>query len=49
MERTFIWEPLSNWESIFDKNGKSNEFIDIYDELKKEYIKTTTTKSTHET
>lgn len=37
---TFIWEPLSTWESIFDKDGKSNEMIKIYDEISQEYLKT---------
>lgn len=35
---TFIWEPLSTWESIFDKSGKSNELINIYDELSRKYL-----------
>jgi beta-galactosidase len=35
---TFIWEPLSTWESIFDKDGKSNNLITIYDELNHTYI-----------
>ena len=35
---TFIWEPLNTWESIFDKEGKSNDLIMIYDELSKEYL-----------
>lgn len=37
---TFIWEPLSTWESIFGKDGKSNEMINIYDEISKEYLST---------
>jgi len=37
MKGTFIWEPLSTWESIFDKDGKSNEFIKSYDAISKEY------------
>lgn len=39
MEGTFIWEPLSTWESIFDKDGKSNEYINEYDEIKNEFLK----------
>jgi len=35
---TFIWEPLSTWESIFDKTGKSNELINIYDEINRKYL-----------
>lgn len=37
---TFIWEPLSTWESIFDKDGKSNELINIYDEVNQKYLQT---------
>ncbi len=37
MKGTFIWEPLSTWESIFDKQGKSNTFIQAYDQISKEY------------
>jgi hypothetical protein len=37
MKGTFIWEPLSTWESIFDKDGKSKELINAYDEISKEY------------
>ncbi len=35
---TFIWEPLSTWESIFDKTGKSNELINMYDEISRTYL-----------
>ncbi len=35
---TFIWEPLSTWEQVFDKDGKSNELIKLYDEISKQYI-----------
>ena len=35
---TCIWEPLSTWESIFDKEGKSKELINVYDEIRKEYL-----------
>jgi len=37
MEGTFIWEPLSTWESVFDKNGKAKDLINVYDTLSKEY------------
>jgi beta-galactosidase len=33
-----IWEPLSTWEKIFDNNGKSNEWINVYDEISRKYI-----------
>ena len=36
---TCIWEPISTWESIFDKDGKANEYMKLYDELNKKYIK----------
>lgn len=35
---TAIWEPLNTWESIFDKDGKSNGLIAIYDEINKKFI-----------
>ena len=35
---SFIWEPLSTWDAIFDKDGKSNELINIYDEISREYL-----------
>jgi beta-galactosidase len=38
MEGTFIWEPLSTWESIFDLDGKANHFIKFYDEIKNEFL-----------
>jgi beta-galactosidase len=37
LKGTFIWEPLSTWQSIFDKDGKSNELINTYDAISKEY------------
>lgn len=33
-----IWEPLNTWEAIFDKDGKANNYINIYDELSKIYL-----------
>jgi len=36
---TFIWEPLSTWEAIFDRTGKSNELINVYPMLAKKYLK----------
>ena len=35
---TCIWEPLNTWESIFDREGKSNEYMKMYDEIKSEYL-----------
>jgi beta-galactosidase len=35
---TCIWEPLSTWERIFDRDGKSNALILIYDELHKKFM-----------
>lgn len=35
---TFIWEPLNTWEQVFDKDGKSNSYIDLYDGIAKKYI-----------
>ncbi len=32
---TCIWEPLSTWEKIFERDGKSNELINLYDEISK--------------
>ncbi len=34
---SFIWEPLSTWESIFDKDGKSNAYINVYPGIAKQY------------
>jgi beta-galactosidase len=39
MKGTFIWEPLSTWESIFDKDGKSNQYMNEFDEIKNEFLK----------
>ena len=35
---TCIWEPLSTWESVFDRQGKSNDFLKMYDEMSKKYL-----------
>jgi beta-galactosidase len=35
---TFIWEPLSTWESVFDNAGKSNELLNVYDEISNKFI-----------
>jgi beta-galactosidase len=34
-----IWEPLNTWEKVFEKDGKSNELILLYDELHQAFIK----------
>jgi beta-galactosidase len=39
MEGTFIWEPLNTWESIFDRDGKANDYMKAYDEIKNEFLK----------
>ncbi len=36
---TCIWEPLNTWESIFDKEGKSNSFLMIYDSVSNRFVK----------
>ncbi len=36
---TAIWEPLSTWEKVFNNDGKSNDFILVYDELREEFLK----------
>jgi beta-galactosidase len=33
-----IWEPLNTWEAVFDRQGKSNELLMVYDELNKLFI-----------
>lgn len=35
---TFIWEPLSTWEAVFDKEGKANQYLPVYDQISKEYL-----------
>jgi beta-galactosidase len=35
---TCIWEPLSTWESFFDRDGKSNDFIKLYDQISKKFL-----------
>jgi beta-galactosidase len=36
---TFIWEPLNTWEAVFDKDGKSNDYLLMYDEISKKYLR----------
>ena len=36
---SFIWEPISTWESIFDRDGKANNYMDVvYPEIAKKYL-----------
>lgn len=35
---TFIWEPLSTWEKVFDNDGKANDFMGVYDDISKQFI-----------
>jgi arabinogalactan endo-1,4-beta-galactosidase len=34
---TFIWEPLSTWESVFNRDGKVNTFMDVYPAIARKY------------
>jgi len=34
---TFIWEPINTGEPIFDRDGKSNAFMDTYPAISKKY------------
>ncbi len=36
---TCIWEPLNTWEQIFDKTGKANNLLYLYDDLSKDFIR----------
>ncbi|OYW17975.1 MAG: hypothetical protein B7Z54_07035, partial [Sphingobacteriales bacterium 12-47-4] len=35
---TCIWEPLSTWESFFDRDGKANDYLKIYDQIFADYL-----------
>jgi len=36
---SFIWEPISTWEGVFDKDGKANDYMDVvYPEIAKKYL-----------
>jgi arabinogalactan endo-1,4-beta-galactosidase len=37
LKATFIWEPLSWGETIFDKEGKENAFLNNYSTISKDY------------
>ena len=34
---SFIWEPLSTWEGVFDRDGKSNAYINVYPGIAQKY------------
>ena len=35
---SFIWEPISSWEGIFDRKGVANQYMDVvYPEIAKKY------------
>jgi beta-galactosidase len=36
---TCIWEPLNTWERIFERDGKANSLLYMYDELSREYVR----------
>jgi beta-galactosidase len=36
---TCIWEPLNTWEAVFDRDGKANEYLRMYDEISGKYLK----------
>ena len=37
---SFIWEPLSTWEKVFDDKGKAvDSLMMVYDEVSKEFLK----------
>ncbi|MBC7652672.1 MAG: glycosyl hydrolase 53 family protein, partial [Deinococcales bacterium] len=35
---TFIWEPLSTWEAVFEKDGKANNYLLLYDDISKQFL-----------
>jgi beta-galactosidase len=36
---TCIWEPLNTWESVFERDGKSNKYLAVYDAMSNCFIK----------
>jgi beta-galactosidase len=36
---TCIWEPLNTWESVFDRDGKANHYLRLYDQFREMYLK----------
>jgi arabinogalactan endo-1,4-beta-galactosidase len=39
-----IWEPLNTWEAVFDRQGKSNGLLMMYDDLSKRFLYVRDTK-----
>ncbi len=35
---TCIWEPLSTWESVFERDGKSNAYLLEFDDISKKFL-----------
>ncbi|MCR8558648.1 arabinogalactan endo-1,4-beta-galactosidase [Mucilaginibacter sp. BJC16-A38] len=35
---SFIWEPLSTWEGIFDRSGRANDYMNVYPGIAKQYL-----------
>ncbi|HXB96090.1 MAG TPA: glycosyl hydrolase 53 family protein, partial [Puia sp.] len=35
---TCIWEPLNTWERIFERDGKANDYLYLFDQLSREFI-----------
>jgi beta-galactosidase len=35
---TCIWEPLNTWERVFDEQGRSNELIGVFDEVRRKFM-----------
>ncbi len=35
---TCIWEPLNTWEAVFDRDGKANDYLRMYDEISGKYL-----------
>jgi arabinogalactan endo-1,4-beta-galactosidase len=36
---SFIWEPISSWEGIFERDGKANDYLNVvYREIAKKYV-----------
>jgi beta-galactosidase len=36
---TCIWEPLNTWERIFEKDGKANDLLYLYDDLNQQFVR----------
>jgi arabinogalactan endo-1,4-beta-galactosidase len=37
---SFIWEPISSWEGIFDRQGNANDYMNVvYPEIAGKYLK----------